>query len=81
MQRTQIYLSHSEREALSAIASETGRTQSDLIREAVDGLVEEYRGGNRLELLRRGRGLWKTRKDLPDFAALRSELDRARRRR
>lgn len=81
MQRTQIYLSKSEREALSAIASETGRTQSDLIREAVDGLVEEYRGGNRLELLRRGRGLWKTRKDLPDFAALRRELDRTRRRR
>jgi predicted DNA-binding protein len=81
MQRTQIYLSKSEREALTAIASETGRTQSDLIREAVDGLVEEYRGGNRLELLRRGRGLWKTRKDLPDFAALRRELDRARRRR
>jgi predicted DNA-binding protein len=79
MQRTQIYLSEKEREALSAIAGETGRTKSDLIREAVDGLIAEYRGGNRLELLRRGRGLWRGRRDLPDFAALRRELDRSRR--
>jgi predicted DNA-binding protein len=77
MRRTQIYLTDAEREAIGAIAGETGRTQSDLIREAVDGMIDEYRGGNRLELLRRGRGLWRSRKDLPDFAALRRELDRA----
>lgn len=81
MQRTQIYLTEAQREALAAIAGETGTTQSELIRRAVDGLIEDFRGGNRLDLLRRGRGLWRSRKDLPDFPALRRELDRTERKR
>jgi hypothetical protein len=46
-----------------------------LIREAVDGFLDRYREGNRLELLRGARGMWKDRDDLPDFGALRKELD------
>jgi len=76
MRRTQIYLTNEERKALRVIARRLGHSRSELIRKAVDRFIERYQEGNRLELLRRGRGIWKSRGDLPDFRSLRRELDR-----
>ncbi len=76
MRRTQIYLTGDQRKALKTIGERLGRSQSDVIREAIDRLLEVYQDGNRLELLRQARGLWADRDDLPDFQTIRAELDR-----
>ena len=76
MERTQIYLTEKERKTLKTMAVRLGRSQSALIREAVDRYIERNQEGSRLDLLRQARGLWATRDDLPDFEELRRELDR-----
>jgi len=78
MERTQIYLTEREKKALRAMARRLGKTQSELIRTAVDRFVDREDQGSRLELLRAARGMWLTRADLPDFGLVRGELDRNR---
>ena len=60
MERTQIYLTEAERRALKALATRLDRSQSALIREAIDRYVDRYQEGNRLDLLRQARGLGPT---------------------
>ena len=76
MVRTQIYLTKSQRDELKAIAKTAGKKQSELIREAVDRLIDEVSCGRRETVLRNAAGIWKDRKDLPDFRATRAEWDR-----
>jgi hypothetical protein len=76
MHRTQIYLTDEERKALRVIARRLRKTQSQVIRTAVDRFIERHIGPQRLESLRHARGLWKDRRDLPDFTKIRRELDR-----
>ena len=76
MIRTQIYLTDKQRAELSVIAKNLGKNQSEIIREAIDRLIDQA-GRNRKEsALQKAAGIWKNRKDLPDFRALRSEWDR-----
>jgi predicted DNA-binding protein len=76
MQRTQIYLSDAERQGLQALAQRCGRSQSALIREAIDSFLELHQPQSRLARLRQGRGLWANRDDLPTWGELRQELNR-----
>ena len=76
MIRTQIYLTEKERVALNILSSETGKPQSELIREAVDTMVDHFSKDRRNAVLNDAAGLWKDREDLPDFDALRKQWDR-----
>ena len=76
MLTAQITLSNSEEEALQAMTQTTGKTQETLLHEAVRQFLGPTPPENRLSLLRQARGMWKDRTDLPDFRALRAEMDR-----
>ena len=76
MVRTQIYMTEHQRDELTAIAKTEGKKQSELIREAVDRLIDQTGSSRREAVLREAAGIWKNRKDLPDFKATRAEWDR-----
>jgi hypothetical protein len=76
MVRTQIYLTERQRNELAAIAKSVGKKQSELIREAVDRLIDQSARFRREAVLHEAAGIWKDRKDLPDFKAMRAEWDR-----
>ncbi len=76
MIRTQIYLTDKQRSELAIIAKNLGKKQSELIREAVDRLIEQAGQNRKRTTLQKAAGIWKNRTDLPDFRVLRSEWDR-----
>lgn len=76
MIRTQIYLTEEEKSALSSLSAQSGKSLSELIREAVDNLITRYSQGKRQQVLDRAAGMWKHRDDLPDFGKLRKDWDR-----
>jgi len=76
MVRTQIYLTERQRDEVAAIAKTAGKKQSELIREAIDRLIDQAGHSRREAVLREAAGIWKDRTDLPDFKATRAEWDR-----
>jgi hypothetical protein len=76
MIRTQIYLTDKQRAELSAMAKDSGKKQSEIIREAIDRLIHQTGQSRKKTALREAAGIWKNRKDLPDFRVIRSEWDR-----
>jgi hypothetical protein len=76
MVRTQIYLTDRQRTELEIISKTLGKKQSELIREAVDRLIDQTGRRRRESILREAAGIWKDRVDLPDYRAIRFEWDR-----
>jgi len=76
MIRTQIYLTARQRAKLIIIARNMGKKQSEIIREAIDRLIDQASQNQKKTALKEAAGIWKDRDDLPDFRALRSEWDR-----
>ena len=75
MIETELNLTVEERSALREISRLTGKTEDELIREAVGQFITEFHR-SRLALMRKARGMWKERDDLPAFGDLRREWDR-----
>jgi predicted DNA-binding protein len=76
MIRSQIYLTEDERNSLKLISKETGRTQSDLIREAVDSLISRIKNKDNNEKRKEAFGMWKDKDDYPNIKEVRKEFDR-----
>lgn len=76
MLRTQIYLTEQEKDSLHHLSRQLRKTQSELIREAIDTFCESHLQSSRLVIMKNARGLWKKRVDLPDFSKLRKEFNR-----
>jgi len=77
-ERTQIYLTSEEKKKLSELSAKTGKTQSELIRNAIDKYVEIPEGQSREEIIDATFGAWlsKSKKEIQDIRELRSGWDR-----
>ncbi len=69
-------LSDEQLELLDKIAAATGRSEDELIREAVEQYLQQAGLPERRERLRQARGMWRERTDLPDLRDLRGEWER-----
>jgi hypothetical protein len=77
MIRTQIYLTEHERIGLRKISASCNKKQSELIRMAIDSLIEKNGKTGRKEILEKTAGIWKKRQDLDEILALRKTWDRS----
>ena len=76
MATLQINLTDQENDSLLSIARQTGKSQDELLRDAINHLISEFQQQDRRTFLQRARGMWKDRKDLPSAEELRREWDR-----
>lgn len=71
----EVNLSESEQHALRELALRSGKTEGELIHDAVGKLIKQGLPSGNAGMLQ-ARGMWRDRDDLPDFGELRRELDR-----
>ena len=76
MTTAQVTLSESESQAIQALSQIRGKTQEEILHEAIEQFLTQHQVENRLVALRQARGIWQERQDLPDFAELRNEWNR-----
>jgi Ribbon-helix-helix protein, copG family len=74
MVRTQIYITQRQQEALERLAKSRKVTKSDLIREQIDKLVVQAEESGWKKQMMKMAGMWQDRADLPDFNAIRTQL-------
>ena len=77
MPTAQIELSQEEAETLSRAANRAGKTEQDLLKQVLQRILAEEPPADRRERLRKARGIWKDRTDLPPLEELRKESDRS----
>jgi len=76
MVRTQVYLTEEQDRGLKRLAANSGRKQSELIREAVDRLLAQKRERNWLKCLEPMFGMWADRPEMDHFVRdLREQAD------
>ena len=76
MIRTQINLTESSQKVLKGLSKQLGKSQSEMIRLAIEQFIDTTQVNTRLKRLRAAQGMWKDRTDLPDWTTLRQSLDR-----
>jgi hypothetical protein len=75
MAEIEVNLTENEERALRELALRTGKTEDELIHDAVDKLIKQGLPSGNLGMLQ-ARGIWKDRDDLPHFGEIRREWDR-----
>jgi hypothetical protein len=76
MLTTQVTLTDRQTRALRSIAQRTGKTEKDVIVEAVEQFIAQHAPRGHKDALLQARGMWQNRADLPDLRTLREESDR-----
>ena len=76
MERSQIYLTKAQKQALRALAKRLSLKTSEVIRIAVDSFLKQQQSEALTDHVRKFAGLWEGREDLPDFQAIRRSMDR-----
>ena len=71
-----IDLTDQENDSLLTIARQRGKSQDELLRDAIQDLISQCQQNDRRVLLQSARGIWKNRTDLPSPKELRREWDR-----
>ncbi|MBT3602978.1 MAG: CopG family transcriptional regulator [Candidatus Latescibacteria bacterium] len=71
-----IDLTDQENDSLLTIARQRGKSQDELLRDAIQDLISQCQQNDRRVLLQSARGIWKNRTDVPSPEELRREWDR-----
>jgi predicted DNA-binding protein len=75
--RTQIYLTDEQKRQLERLAAASGKKQSEMIREAIDGYLVKQKPEDWKAAFEAARGMWSDRDDLDGCVRnLRSEWER-----
>lgn len=78
MKRTQFSIPEHRQQKLETLSKSRGCSKSAIIWDAVEQYLERQSKSERNNKLRMGTGMWKNKKDIPDIAKLRKEMDRTR---